>query len=168
MSRASSVIPHLTDILIREEAECDRLLATLREERTAIRRLTLSDFGTINEHRLNILHSLDEIEAERRHAMDHLAEMWGAPPNSLTLQAVIDRFKTSGNQGLEEQHTRLAGKIRAAREEIAFNARLIDGIQTFIKKALHAWTDAAPKEGIYSSSGACRPDGTGALLRQRG
>lgn len=169
MSLASSVVPHLIDILDREEAECDRLLATLREERTAIRRLTLSDFNTINERRLGILHALETIEADRRHAMARLADTWGVPSDSLTLHTVIDRLKTAGAQELEERHTRLAHTIRTAREEISLNARLIDGIQAFIEKVLHAWTEAAPKEGTYSSSGECRPGGTGgAFLRQRG
>lgn len=169
MSLASSVVPHLADILSREEAECDRLLETLRQERRAIRRLTLSDLSHINDLRFHILQSLDRIEAERRHLMDRLANGWGLPSDSMTIQTVVDRLNASGIQEVEAHHTRLADKIRSAREEITLNARLIDGIQEFIKKVLHAWTDAVPNEGIYSSSGECRPGRTGgALLRQRG
>ncbi len=169
MHAAQSVLSPLTDILSREEGACDRLLATLHHERTAIRRLAIDDFEAINQDRGSILASLEQLETERRTAMRDLSRFWNLPEENLTLQQILARLKESGPMGLDERYTRLARKLRTAREEIAFNARLIEAIQTFVTKVLSAWSEGTPAEGLYSFSGdrGLRPTG-GTILRQRG
>lgn len=169
MHAAQFVLAPLTDILIREEEACDRLLATLHQERTAIRRLKIDDFVTINEDRGSILESLERLEAERRHAMRDISRSWNLPEEALTLQRIVERLKSSGTSGLDERYARLARKLRVVREEIAFNAKLIEAIQSFVTKVLSAWSEGRPAEGIYSFGGdrGFRASG-GALLRQRG
>jgi flagellar biosynthesis/type III secretory pathway chaperone len=169
MSAAQSVLAPLTDVLNREEEACDRLLSTLHQERTAIRRLMIDEFETINKDRGSILGSLERLETERRHAMGELSRFWNLPEETLTLQRIVERLKSSGTTGLDERYARLAKKLRAVREEIAFNAKLIEAIQSFVTKVLSAWSEGEPADGIYSFSGdrGFRASG-GALLRQRG
>lgn len=168
MSAAHSVLSPLTDILNREESACDQLLTTLHKERTAIRRLAIADFETINEHRGAILVSLELLERERQQLMGRLSQSWGIPEHSLTLQTIADQLKSSASPGLDERYARLARKLRTVREEIAFNARLIEAIQSFVAKVLSAWTETAPADGLYSFSGDSggRSSG-GTFLRQR-
>ena len=166
---ASSVLPQLSDILDREESACDRLLSTLYDERTAIRRLAIADFLAINERRLAILSALETLELERQGLTSRLSDSWGFPQASVTLQAIVDRLKASGSSGLDERYVRLAGKLRGIREEIVLNAGLIDAIRGFIEQVLSAWTSSTNSEGLYSLSGQRETAVLGgSLLEQRG
>lgn len=169
MSAAQSVLAPLTDILHREEEACDRLLSTLHQERTAIRRLMIDDFELINRDRGSILESLERLESERRRAMRELSRSWNLPEETLTLKGIVERLKSTGTTGLDERYARLARKLRTVREEIAFNAKLIEAIQSFVTKVLSAWSEGEPADGIYSFGvdRGFRASG-GALLRQRG
>jgi flagellar biosynthesis/type III secretory pathway chaperone len=168
MSVAPSVLSPLTDILAREEEACDHLLATLHKERTAIRRLAIDDFQPINEDRCAILVSLEHLERERQQVVGQLSRAWGISEEHLTLQTIIAQLKSSAAQGLDERYVRLARKLRAVREEIAFNARLIEAIQSFVSQVLSCWTESGIPEGLYSSSGSHGGSpSSGTFLRQR-
>ena len=100
--------------------------------------------------------------------MGRLSQGWGVPEERLTLQAIIERLKSPASPGLDERYSRLARKLRTVREEIAFNARLIEAIQSFVTQVLSAWTETAPADGLYSINGdrGMRASG-GAFVRQR-
>ncbi len=168
MSAAQSVLSPLTDILNREEAACDQLLATLHKERTAIRRLAIDDFHAINEQRGAVLASLELLEGERQQVMVRLSQSWGLPEERLTLQTIAERLQSPASPGLDERYARLARKLRTVREEIAFNARLIEAIQSFVTHVLSAWTETVSTDGLYSFSGdrSTRISG-GSFVRQR-
>ncbi|HEU4685421.1 MAG TPA: flagellar protein FlgN [Nitrospira sp.] len=168
MTGTSSILPQLAEVLTREEAACEQLLATVHRERAAIRRLAIQDFGTINDQRLVILRQLEGLERERRTVLGRAAAAWGLSEQQLTLQVLAERLKESAAPGLDQRLVRLAKTLRTVREEIAFNARLIETVQGFIAHVLSAWTDAAPADGLYSLAGGRRGFGGAAFVEQRG
>jgi len=168
MTVTASTMLHLTDLLAREESACDDLLNSLQRERSAIRRLALAEFDRVNEQRLAILASLDHLEGERQRLMARLAESLGIGATGVTLQAVIDKLQPSLSPGLDQGYARLAGKLRTVRQEIAFNAKLIDAVQGFIAQLLSAWTEAGPADGLYSLTGARQFQTGGTFVEQRG
>ncbi|BCA54789.1 protein of unknown function, FlgN-like domain [Nitrospira sp. KM1] len=169
MHPSSAVLPQLADILSREESACELLLATLREERSAIQRLAVSEFTSINERRLGILASLETLDTERQRFAGQVSASWGLPPAAVTLQTILEQMKSASVPGLDERYARLAERLRAIREEIALNSTLIDNIRQFIEQMMSAWTSSANSEGLYSPSGGRHSAiYEGSFLQQRG
>src|SRR3989338_6416863 len=92
MYTIASAAASLLDILIREEAHCDLLNQTLQQERSALRRLSVTEFPALNEQRLNNLQQFQALETERAAVVQRFAEAWGLPRATVTLQAIIDRL----------------------------------------------------------------------------
>lgn len=169
MSNTASAAASILDIFTREEAHCDLLYQTLQQERNAIRRLSVTEFPTLNEQRLSNLQQLQSLESERAAVVNRFADAWGFPRNTVTLQAIIDRLDLGDKQNVERCHERLAEKVRVLRQETAVNGMLVAGIQTLCRKAMHLTGEALPKRDTYSSSGESqRVEIGGTMLRQRG
>lgn len=169
MSNTASAAASLLAILTREEAHCDLLRQTLEQERSALRRLSVTEFPTLNEQRLRNLQQLQVLEAERAAVVNHLAETWRLPRETVTLQVIIDRLDQRDQRDVERCHERLTTKVRALRQDTAVNAVLVAGIQTLCRKAMHLTSEALPEQGIYSASGESqRVEIGGTMLRQRG
>lgn len=169
MSNTASAAAAILDILTREEAHCDLLNQTLLQERNALRRLSLTEFPVLNEQRLKNLQTFQSLESERAEMVYRFADAWGLPRATVTLQAIIDRLDQREKQAVERCHERLAGKVRALRQDTAVNGLLVTGIQTLCRKAMHLTEEALPKRDTYSSSGESQRVGIGGtMLRQRG
>jgi len=169
MSNTSSAAAAILDILTREEAHCDLLNQTLHQERNALRRLSVSEFPTLNEQRLKDLQGFQSLESERMAVVHRFADAWGLPRATVTLQAIIDRLDQREKQNVERCHERLAKKVRALRQDTAVNGLLVAGIQTLCRKAMHLTGEALPKQDTYSASGEAQRVGLGGtMLRQRG
>jgi flagellar biosynthesis/type III secretory pathway chaperone len=169
MSNTASAATSILDIFTREEAHCDLLYQTLQQERNAIRRLSVTEFPTLNEQRLSNLQQLQSLESERAAVVNRFADAWGLPRTTVTLQAIIDRLDLGDKQNVERCHERLAEKVRVLRQETAVNGMLVAGIQTLCRKAMHLTGEALPKRDTYSSSGESQRVGIGGtMLRQRG
>lgn len=169
MSTTASAAASILDILTREEAHCDLLNQTLQHERSALRRLSVMEFPSLNEQRLKNLQQFQALEAERAAVVNRLADAWRLPREAVTLQVVIDRLEPREKRDVERCHERLTAKVRALRQETAVNALLVAGIQTLCRKAMHLSSEALPEQGIYSSSGVSQRVGIGGtMLRQKG
>ena len=169
MSNTASAAASILDIFTREEAHCDLLYQTLQQERNAIRRLSVTEFPTLNEQRLSNLQQLQSLESERAAVVNRFADAWGLSRTTVTLQAIIDRLDLGDKQNVERCHERLAEKVRVLRQETAVNGMLVAGIQTLCRKAMHLTGEALPKRDTYSSSGESqRVEIGGTMLRQRG
>ncbi len=168
MTATDSTIRHLTDLLVREEYLSNDLLNCLQRERSAIRRLALSEFEAVNQQRLATLSALEQVETDRQRLMGRLAESAGMSAQTVTLQAIIERLHPSSSPGLDHCYVRLAAKLRSVRQEIAFNAKLIETVQGFIGQLLSAWNETAPDDGLYSLSGTRQFQAGGAFIEQRG
>ncbi|MCX5724613.1 MAG: flagellar export chaperone FlgN [Nitrospirae bacterium] len=169
MSNYASAAVSILDILTREEAHCDLLCQTLQQERSALRRLSVTEFPSLNEQRLQNLQQFQSLESERVAVVNRFAEAWGLPRETVTLQVVISRLDQPDKRNVERCHERLTAKVRALREDTAVNAVLMAGIQTLCRKAMHLSMEALPEQGIYSASGESQRVGLGgAMLRQRG
>jgi len=169
MSNTASAAASILDIFTREEAHCDLLHQTLQQERNAIRRLSVTEFPTLNEQRLSNLQQLQSLESERAAVVNHFADAWGLSLTTVTLQAIIDRLDLGDKQNVERCHERLAEKVRVLRQETAVNGLLVAGIQTLCRKAMHLTGEALPKRDTYSASGESQRVGIGGtMLRQRG
>lgn len=169
MFTTASAAASLLDILTREEAHCDLLNQTLQQERSALRRLSVAEFPSLNEQRLKNLQQFQDLEAERASVVQRFAEAWSLPRATVTLQAIIDRLDQGNKRDVERCHERLTEKVRILRQDTAVNALLVAGIQTLCRKAMHLSVQALPEQGTYSSSGESQRVGVGgAMLRQRG
>ena len=169
MSTTASAAASILDILTREEAHCDLLSQTLQQERNALRRLSVAEFPTLNEQRLKDLQQFQALEVERAAVVNHLADIWRLPRETMTLQVIIDRLDQRDKRDVEQCHERLTAKVRLLRQDTAVNAVLVAGIQTLCRKAMHLTSEALPVQGIYSSSGESQRAGIGGtMLRQRG
>jgi len=169
MSNTASTAASILDILTREEAHCDLLRQTLEQERNALRRLSVTEFPTLNEQRLRNLQQFQALESERAAAVNRFADAWGLPRETVTLQVVINRLDHRDKRDVERCHERLTAKVRALRQDTAVNAGLVAGIQTLCRKAMHLSSEALPEQGTYSSSGESQRAGIGgSILRQRG
>jgi hypothetical protein len=85
------------------------------------------------------------------------------------LSVILERIETAEAQRLETLYTRMAGKIRALRREIAINAGILNSLQAFIRKGLNVVRQAATPPGLYSGAGTPYDCGMGALMfRQKG
>lgn len=169
MSNIASAVASLLDILTREEAHCDLLYQTLQQERSALRRLSVTEFPALNEQRLRNLQEFQSLESERAVVVNRFAETWGLPRETLTLQVIIDRLDPRDQRNVERCHEQLTTKVRALRQDTAVNAALVAGIQTLCRKAMHLSSEALPVQGIYSASGESQRVGIGGtMLRQRG
>lgn len=169
MSNYASAAVSILDILTREEAHCDLLCQTLQQERSAIRSLSVTEFPSLNEQRLQNLQQFQSLESERVAVVNRCADAWGLPRETVTLQVVINRLDQPDKRNVERCHERLTAKVRALREDTAVNAVLMAGIQTLCRKAMHLSMEALPEQGTYSASGESQRVGLGgAMLRQRG
>lgn len=169
MFNTTSAAASILDILTREEAHCDLLRLTLEQERSALRRLSVTEFPALNEQRLRNLQQFQSLESERAAVVNRVADAWGLPCETMTLQVVIDRLDQRDKRDVERCHERLTAKVRALRQDTAVNAVLIAGIQTLCRKAIHLSSEALPERGTYSSSGEPQRVGiAGAMLGQRG
>ncbi len=169
MSHTASTAASILDILTREESHCDVLQQTLHQERTALRKLSFTEFPALNEQRLRNLREFQSLESERAAVVKRCAEAWSLPRETVTLQDVIDRLDRREQQDIERCHERLAAKVRALRQETVVNEVLVAGIQTLCRKAMHLSIEALPERGTYSASGESQRAGIGgAMLRQRG
>jgi flagellar biosynthesis/type III secretory pathway chaperone len=169
MFTTASAAASLLDILTREEAHCDLLNQTLQQERSALRRLSVTEFPSLNEQRLKNLQQFQDLETERASVVQRFAEAWSLPRATVTLQAIIDRLDQKHKRDVERCHERLREKVRILRQDTAVNALLVAGIQTLCRKAMHLSMQALPEQGTYSSSGESQRVGVGgAMLRQRG
>jgi len=169
MSNTASAAASILDILTREEAHCDVLHETLQQERTALRRLSMTEFPALNEQRLKNLREFQSLESERAAVVNCIADAWSLPRETVTLQDVIDRFDRRDKLDIERCHERLAAKVRALRQDTAVNEVLVAGIQTLCRKAMHLSREALPEQGTYSASGESQRAGIGgAMLRLRG
>jgi FlgN protein len=169
MSTTASAAASIIDILTREETHCDLLHQSLQQERDALRRLSVTELPALNEQRLRNLQQLQSLESERAVIVGHVADAWGLPRETVTLQAIIDRLDQREKREVERCHERLTAKVRALRQDTAVNALLVAGIQTLCRKAMHLTGEALPMQNTYSSSGEYqRVEVGGTMLRQRG
>ncbi|MDH4186928.1 MAG: flagellar protein FlgN [Nitrospira sp.] len=169
MSTTASAAASILDILTREEAHCELLHRTLEQERSALRRLSVTEFPALNEQRISNLMQLQSLEAERASLVNRLADAWGLPRTTVTLQTIIDRLDQLEKREVERCHERLAEKVRTVRQDTAMNALLVSGIQTLCRNAMHLSMKVLPEQGLYSSSGTSQRVGTGGIImRQRG
>ena len=162
-------LQQLDHILRREEAQCDALAHNIQRERQALRTLALTDMAEVNHQRATLLDELLLLETERTAWVVRLADHWNLTPSALSLSVILERLETTEAQRLEALYTRMAGKIRALRHEIAINAGILNSMQTFIRKGLNVVRQATAPLGLYSGSGEPRECGMGALMcRQKG
>ncbi|GIW55310.1 MAG: hypothetical protein KatS3mg082_1714 [Nitrospiraceae bacterium] len=167
MRETPSTIARLTDLLSREEAQCDLLETTIREEREAIRRLAIDRFAPINDTRTAVLRTLRSLEDERAAVLDHLAEEWRLDRKTLSLPFVCARLSAAEARGLDQRAERVASKIRRIREEIALNAMMIAQFQHVLQGALRVCEDLWVGDGLYSAPGRARTVGA-TMVTQRG
>jgi flagellar biosynthesis/type III secretory pathway chaperone len=159
----------LDHILRREEAQCDALAHNIQRERQALRTLALTDMAEVNRQRAALLDDLLLLETERTAWVVRLADRWNLAPSAISLSIILERLETAEAQGLEALYTRMAGKIRALRQEISINASILNSLQVFIRKGLNVVHQATAPLGLYSGSGEPHQCGMGALMfRQKG
>ncbi|MEW6246966.1 MAG: flagellar protein FlgN [Nitrospirota bacterium] len=164
-----SLITHLIDILRREEIQCDRLEATVQQERIAVRRLAIQQFAEINETRVNILQTLQALEEERSAVMGRLADDLKLDREKMSLSVVLSRVKTPDARLLDQRLENFAATIRRVRREIALNAMMIADFQNFLYRGLRVWQDAMGGDGLYSASGRVQTAGAAAaMVMQKG
>ncbi len=156
MRETPSTIVPLSDLLSREEAQCDLLETTIREEREAIRSLAIDRFAAINETRTAVLRTLRSLEEERVAIMDRLAEEWHLDRHTISLSVVCARVNPAEGQRLDRRHERVASKIRRLRDEIALNAMMIAQFQHVLQGALRVCEDLWAGDGMYSATGRAR------------
>ena len=162
-------LQQLDHILRREEAQCDALAHNIQRERQALRTLALTDMAEVNHQRATLLDELLLLETERTAWVVRLADRWNLVPSAISLSVILERLETTEAQRLEALYTRMAGKIRALRHEIAINAGILNSMQTFIRKGLNVVRQATAPLGLYSGSGEPDPCGMGAVMfRQKG
>ena len=162
-------LQHLDHILRREEAQCDALAHNIQRERQALRTLALTDMAEVNHQRATLLDELLLLETERTAWVVGLADRWSLAPSAISLSVILERLETTEAQRLEALYTRMAGKIRALRQEISINAGILNSLQAFIRKGLNVVRQATAPLGLYSGSGEPRDCGLDALMfRQKG
>jgi hypothetical protein len=169
MQDIMTALQQLDHILRREEVQCDALADNIQRERQALRTLTLTDMAEVNRQRAGLLDDLLLLETERTAWVVQLADRWNLDPIAISLSVILERIETAEAQRLETLYTRMAGKIRALRREIAINAGILNSLQAFIRKGLNVVRKAATPPGLYSGAGTPYDCGMGALMfRQKG
>ena len=164
-----TALQQLDHILRREEVQCDALADNIQRERQALRTLTLTDMAEVNRQRAGLLDDLLLLETERTAWVVQLADRWNLDPVAISLSVILERIETAEAQRLETLYTRMAGKIRALRHEIAINAGILNSLQAFIRKGLNVVRQATAPLGLYSGAGTPHDCGLGALMfRQKG
>jgi flagellar biosynthesis/type III secretory pathway chaperone len=158
----------LCRLISREEAACRSLLETVQEERTAIRRLAITEFYPINCRRLAILESLQVLAQESNELVGRLIAGFGLPETT-TLEDFIDRLTEPESADLRARHRSFIAIAKSVRAEIAQNAVLIEGIRGLVDQALSAGTTVVPGQDLYAADGQSSCAGRlNVLIHQRG
>ena len=170
MTSASPSYPQtLNQLLIQEHDACCALLATVEEERRAIKDLAITDFHGINIRRIAILETLQALTQSRETVVRRIAEIENLPEAATSLQVLLDCWQSPQVAALRHHHDTLMSAAKRAREEIKQNVVLIEGIRHFIEGALAAGTASMSGTDAYDRSGQrASLQSSAAILYQQG
>ena len=166
---ATNCLDQLSQLLIRESIQCDRLTQNIGQERDAIKRMALSEFVAINRARIDILEGLGNLKVELDAFARELGSAYHAPKAGRTLTEILHRVQIPQAGAILRQYERLAEKVRAVKQDISVNQLLIKNVQSFLIRAMEAHRQPAKGEDLYTVSG-CRSKMSvpAALIKQRG
>jgi predicted transcriptional regulator len=166
---SSTSFAQLLHILDRESAHCDLLAQNIVRERDAIKRMALSEFLSINQSRMAILESLHQLRDELDLRLDDLANTYQVPRSNRTVTEILHRAQCPQAGTMLQQYERLAEKVRTVKQDIAANQVLIQGVQSFLLRALEAHRQSLPEGDLYSESGSRQQQHVpAAVIRRQG
>lgn len=166
---ATNSLDQLSQILIRESIQCDRLKQNIVQERDAVKRMALSEFVSINRVRIEILEGLGNLKVELDASVRELGFAYHVPEAGRTLTEILHRVQNPQAGVILQQYERLAEKVRAVKQDISVNQLLIKNIQSFLIRAMEAHRQPPKGEDLYTVSGCRSKMGVpAALIRQRG
>ncbi|MFO0775918.1 MAG: flagellar protein FlgN [Nitrospiraceae bacterium] len=159
----------LVDVLHQEIAQLHKLAAVATEERTALRRLSMPAFDSVNEQRAQMLELIRVLE-ERREAILHgLADAWGVPRGTVTLSMVLARVGRDLGRTIEGQQQELERSVDAVRQLMAVNRLAMAKLVDFIQQTLAAAHPRTTSDGLYSGTGVKKSaNQSGRVIVQQG
>lgn len=162
-------ITRLCRLLRQEEAVCHQLLETVNAERVAIRTFAITEFHSINCHRLSILESLQSLADERQQLIQELVAHYGLQPVTTSIQELIDHVKDTASEDLRAAYRSYMTVAKTVRDEIKQNVVLIEGIRGVVDQALSTGTPVAPGKDLYTADGQSFVAGrVNVLIHQQG
>ncbi len=135
MSAFLPAITQLCRLLRQEESACHQLLETVNAERVAIRTFAITEFHSINCHRLSILESLQCLADERQQLVQELVAHYGLQPVTASIQELIDHVKDTASEDLRAAYRSYMTVAKTVRDEIKQNVVLIEGLRGVVDQA---------------------------------
>ena len=169
METVSAPVLELVEILRQEIVQLQQLAQAAAEEQTALRRLAMPTFDSVNHQRMQTLELLHVLESRREAILSDLACQWGIPERALTVSAVIERVGQDLSVTLRGQQREMDRLVDAVRQLMAVNRLAMTKLVDFIQETLAAARPSLDREPLYSGTGAKKAARTsGRVLAQRG
>lgn len=169
MDVMSTPVRDLIDVLHQEIAHLHRLADVATEERTALKRMAMPAFDTVNQRRGQTLELIQVLESRREALLNDLAREWGMPPGSVTLSMLIERVGRDVGRTLEGQQREMERAVDVVRQLMAVNRLAMGKLVDFIQQTLVAAHPVGGADALYSESGAKKTIRTsGRMVAQKG
>ncbi len=169
MDVMSTPVRDLIDVLHQEIDHLHHLAEVATEERTALQRMAMPAFDTVNQRRVQTLELIQVLEARREALLNGLAREWGMPPGSVTLSTLIERVSRDVGRTLEGQQREMERAVDVVRQLMAVNRLAMGKLVDFIQQTMAAAHPVSGADALYSGSGTKKlTRASGRMVAQKG
>lgn len=169
MDVMSTPVRDLIDVLHQEIDHLHRLAEVATEERTALQRMAMPAFDTVNQRRVQTLELIQVLEGRREALLNGLAREWRMPPGSVTLSTLIERVSRDVGRTLEGQQREMERAVDVVRQLMAVNRLAMGKLVDFIQQTMAAAHPVSGADALYSGSGTKNLTGaSGRMVTQKG